>query len=266
MASVPSGGFGGDPGDPRPARSNNTLWIVLIVVSGVALVMCLIIAVLTALLLPAVQAAREAARRTQSMNNLKQIGLSAHNFHDAIGHLPPFPANGSEDPDVTSPISFHTALLPYVGQGTVYGMTDKSVPWDDAINKNAYATRIPAYLSPHFPDQITAGGYAVAHYVPSSHVFAENGRGTDFRSVTDGTSNTILAGSVGAGFPAWGDPANSRDPANGFAGGPNAFGGVPGGALVLMMDGSVRFISDKTAPGLAKSLSTPTGGETIPAW
>ena len=261
------GGYGGEYQGARPAaRPKNALWIVLIVVSGVVLVMCLIIAVLTALLLPAVQQAREAARRQETMNDLKQLGLSAHNFHDQRNHFPPFAPDGSDDPDVTQPISFHTALLPYVGHGTVYGMADKSVAWNDPINKNAYATQINEYLSPHSEEKMTANGYAVTHYVPNSHAIYEEGPGREIRSITDGTSNTILAGTVAAPYPAWGDPANARDPANGFAGGPNAFGGVPGGAIVLLMDGSTRYISENVAPGVAKAIATPDGGEAVSAF
>ncbi|MGC1275515.1 MAG: DUF1559 domain-containing protein [Planctomycetaceae bacterium] len=267
MATAPGGygdEFGG--GAPRPAQSKNILWIVLIVAAVVVLGMCFIIMILTALLLPAVQQAREAARRTQSQNNLKQIGLAAHNFHDMNGHLPPRMPNGEEDPNVTAPISFHTSLLPFIEQGMLYENLDKTLPWDDPANKTGYSTVVPVYHSPSFEQKTDPSGYAVTHYAPSSRIFDENGVGMPFDQVTDGLSNTVMAGSINAGFPAWGEPGTGRDPAGGFGGGPNAFGHNEGGALILMMDGSVRYVSSSTAAGVADAIATPDGGETVPAF
>src|SRR3954451_15240789 len=85
------------------------------------LVVIAIIAVLIALLLPAVQQAREAARRTQCRNNLKQIGLALHNYHDAHKIFPPGEtSNGTDDP-----LYGHgpgVDILPYIDQATVYNM------------------------------------------------------------------------------------------------------------------------------------------------
>src|SRR6202035_4809089 len=86
------------------------------------LVVIAIIAVLIALLLPAVQAAREAGRRMQCVNNLKQIGLALHNYHDAVGAFPPgFLSVPGPDGDNSGPgWGWASLALPQLEQGPVY--------------------------------------------------------------------------------------------------------------------------------------------------
>src|SRR5688500_4240203 len=89
------------------------------------LVVIAIIAVLIALLLTAVQKAREASNRTRCQNNLKQIGLGLHTFHDATGNLP-----ASTNIGPTSPrVSYITQLLPQLEQGALYNQYDFSLDW-----------------------------------------------------------------------------------------------------------------------------------------
>lgn len=95
------------------------------------LVVIAIIGVLVALLLPAVQAAREAARRTQCNNNLKQIGLAIHNYHDTNNRLPPGAVfhGGAEEPwggPINHRGSIHIRLLPYLEQQSLYDLFDLS--------------------------------------------------------------------------------------------------------------------------------------------
>lgn len=131
------------------------------------LVVIAIIAVLVSLLLPAVQQAREAARRTQCKNNLKQIGLAMHNYHDVFLMFPPAyvgeagntgPPRSSGQPS-SNLHGFTEYILPYIDQGNVYNLIDFNLSMFDAglaanlpNNTNtAYNTVIQAYICPSTP-------------------------------------------------------------------------------------------------------------------
>ena len=107
------------------------------------LVVIAITGVLVALILPAVQAAREAARRTQCINNLKQIGLALTNHHDAKGH---YPSGRESDDQFGASWAFET--LPYMEQQQVYQAFDKTKRVDDDANSQAMRTPVPAYYCP----------------------------------------------------------------------------------------------------------------------
>ncbi len=102
------------------------------------LVVIAIIGVLIALLLPAVQQAREAARRMQCTNNLKQIGLALHNHHDTYGAFPAGAANAEAQNNGYGP-SFFIYLLPFLEQNSLYDQTDRaSSGWNNATNRTLY--------------------------------------------------------------------------------------------------------------------------------
>jgi len=131
------------------------------------LVVIAIIGILVALLLPAIQAAREAARRTQCQNNMKQIGLALQNYHGAHNEFP-YGGSGSNFPGGTGPSSFNwrVAILPYIEQQALYDsvrstmgregdlelVSAPSSSWITTFrNLQAQTTIVPAYQCPSDP-------------------------------------------------------------------------------------------------------------------
>jgi hypothetical protein len=206
--------------------------------------------ILVALLLPAVQAAREAARRTQSKNNLKQIGLALHAYHDTFRMFPPGAIVDHDDRDHHG---WQAMLLSFLNH----------VPWDDPQNRAALQTQIPVYLEPGVGELKDASGYAMSHYAGNSELFGKN-KGIRVRNITDGTANTIHVGEAAGNFEPWGFPENWRDPATGIHTGPESFGRPNSPvATFLMVDGAVRFFGNVVDRSVLHALATPAGGEIV---
>ncbi len=196
------------------------------------LVVIAIIGVLVALLLPAVQQAREAARRTQCKNNLKQIGLALHNYHDQVASFPPGTLFGDDD------YGWGAFILPNLDQGNLYnqldftathgslwvsnvevkrslylipGVNDKLLPVFLCPTNSMSLTHSPiratggADMSPRNPASTQIGGFARSDYkgclgsgggsITGMLGKIKNTRmPTRIRDVLDGTSNTIFVG------------------------------------------------------------------------
>lgn len=167
------------------------------------LVVIAIIALLIAILLPAVQQTREAARRTQCKNNLKQIGLALHNYHEAYGCFP-FGQGGTG-----GKYSAMSQLLPYLEQAPLYGRTNFSLPYTDTSNNSIRLSEIPGFRCPSdFVNPLSATGGATNYMAnkgsgivwltatgPNAGLPAPNGvfyagSCVKIRDILDGTSNT----------------------------------------------------------------------------
>jgi Tfp pilus assembly protein PilE len=157
------------------------------------LVVIAVIAILIGLLLPAIQKVREAAARMQSQNNLKQLGLASHNFHDVMGAFPPgVDARG---------FSGLVYLLPYIEQDNLYRSIDLKTSPDDKGNATARAVHIKILESPRDRDEAISAKSGPTNYFlcAGSKAPLANNNGLLFKEskirlqqITDGTSNTAL--------------------------------------------------------------------------
>ena len=277
---------------PTPAAVRRRVGFTLIEL----LVVIAIISVLIALLLPAVQQAREAARRTQCLNHLKQVGLALHNYHDVHGRFPP----GWVSSD-SNGFSWMARILPQLDQGNLFQKINfAEASHSNPANLTVIQTALKVFRCPtddgpdrYFQNSSITGrsvaDQAVSNYVgnsgtlcfpnnttvhfPTDGAFFRNS-GISMRDIVDGTSNTFLVGErrwarspVASNF---GD-AYWATTSDDWIQDVLATAGVnlnsptfsarfssrhTGGANFLFADGSVRFVGD--ALDSVEGATTPT--------
>ncbi len=183
------------------------------------LVVIAIIAILMAMLLPAIQQARESARRTTCKNNLRQLGIAFHNYHDSFSCLPPYAvAGGVANQEVDNNWAYPLMLLPNLEQSTLYNQigvgSTNLVPRQALTNPNDYTTAASGSKEALFTTPLSvflcpsANGASVNQYQAkmgtlmyggNNQIFIQPGhkvgaRATPFTDVIDGLSNTLLMG------------------------------------------------------------------------
>jgi prepilin-type processing-associated H-X9-DG protein len=213
--------------------------------------------VVVALLLPAVQSAREAARRAQCTNNLRQIGLAIHNYHAANNA---FPRAAIIDKRGKPLLSWHVAILPYIEQQALYNKFKLEEPWDSPHNK-ALLKEMPSTYA--CPSRSSAEPFTTSYQVFSGKgAMFEDGQDIGLASVTDGTTNTFLVVEAKDAVP-WTKPADLTFDAEAAPSLSGARSSHPGGFNALFGDGSVRFIKLNINLDVFRALITRNGNEVI---
>jgi len=260
------------------------------------LVVIAILGMLVGLLLPAVQAAREAARRTQCQNNLRQIGLGLLEFHEAHGVLPvgclekQFPGKNP----MGRQLAWSASLLPYVEQTILWRNIDFQSAYNSRLNAKAAASEVAVYLCPstarlaagregtHMSEKPVdrssdaslpaaaidyGGNYGAAFVSPSANGVLLYDRSIRLKDISDGTSHTLaVAEDTGRGLPMDGEWINGENifdqsgPINRQQNN-EIWSDHPGGALALQCDGSVVFLDETMETTLLRALCTRSGEE-----
>jgi prepilin-type N-terminal cleavage/methylation domain-containing protein len=184
------------------------------------LVVVAIIGILVALLLPAIQAARECARRVTCQNHLKQIGLAVQNYASAQKHLPP-PKIGAEQFNLLGGV--FVTLLPYLEEASRFSNYDPTKNVDDPVNLPITSLPVDIYTCPsmHLPravpsgldEKLGPGSYLISTRTEYglfkildgafANPTADGHYSLGFKNITDGTSKTLLVGEANFGLQAW---------------------------------------------------------------
>jgi hypothetical protein len=249
------------PGTPSaavataPVTSRTPMTLIIVVITGLMLLFCS--GILVALLLPAINAAREAGRKTQCRSNLSQIGRALHNYTARFGCFPPAYV---VDADGKPMHSWRVLILEELGRQDLYAQYDFDQPWDSPTNL-ALADKMPnVYQCP--TDHGNSGEFTdfVAAVGPDRMFPGTDAR--KFSEVTDGLSNTIAVMEYSGSQINWLEPRDGPAANDPTAVQPPS-SHHPGGAFVLLGDSSVQWLSASVNPQIVESLMTVDKGEPV---
>ncbi len=175
------------------------------------LVVIAIIAILIALLLPAVQQAREAARRVSCKNNIHQLSLALHTYHEAHGIFPFGVLGTSGNVTVDEPLTtWQSIILPNLEQVTLVDVYDYNFRFDHANNASAVIRKLPVFMCPNMEGQLVDNRYGPSHLAGNAGTVPGDNNGilypmsaVTFADITDGTSNTLLVGEIAFEIGGW---------------------------------------------------------------
>lgn len=239
---------------PSPSVQSSGTHVVLLILVVVLVCLMLCGGLFAALLLPAVGSAREAARKAQCSNNLKQIALAFHNYHDTYGV---FPAAYVADQDGTPMHSWRVAILPFMDQQALYDQYDFDEPWDGPNNRLLHQTSVPQYRCPSDPGpSMIETSYIM---VVGENALSDGPGQVDLRKIEDGISNTIMIVELAASGIHWMEPRDlDVEQLVAVLG-----SGHADIVNVAMCDGSVRPIAESIDPEVLEAMCTIDGDEEI---
>ncbi len=217
-------------------------------------------AVVMAILLPAIHAAREAARRTQSMNNLKQVGLAITNYQSTYGSFPPPVILG---PDGKTPHSWRVAVLPFIDKQELYERYRLDEPWDSADNVKLLDEMPSIFRSPSDREESQSASYfaltgketVLGTSQPKSH-----DKGTRVKEIRDGLSKTIMLVEAKNEVP-WTKPVDIEIVAEQPL--PDLGGWHPNIFLASFADVAIRIFTKDAEKDTIRKLTTKAGGESV---
>lgn len=238
--------FAGDPAKPKRRPGRPFSWIELLIVLG-------IIAVLTALLLPATRSVGSVSRRAQCANNLKQIALGLYNYESAYNALPPaYTVDAAGKPLH----SWRTLILPYLEQQALYDAIDLSKPWDDPANAKARATAISTYICPVLPVGSSNTTY-LAIVAPGGCFLPAKSR--RLAEITDDRGRTLMVIEAPSDRAVpWMAPIDA-DESLVMGIGPRSKLEHAGGVNVAFADGSVRYLGPKVPAAQRRAMISIAG-------
>ena len=239
-----------------------------------------IIALMVGLLLPAVQAVRETARRMQCQNNLHQIGIGLHNYHAAFRTFPPGGLEVRPQWRRGKQLAWSAFVLPYIGENPTYEKIRFDYAFDHPMNADAASAVIETYLCPSTNRISTRnrgrgatdyggiyGERIVSRNYPPRGVMIHE-RSIRFRDITDGTTRTLMV-SEDADFPdgQWINAWNLFDQAFSINRAPRFENDIrskhPQGANGLFADGSAKFLNENIDLEVLAALCTRNGAESV---
>jgi prepilin-type processing-associated H-X9-DG protein len=252
----------GQPVPYVPPKSSSAGPVVLIVVLVLLLVALACVGMFVAVPVATMPQDVEGTRRSHCANNLKQIGLAMHAYHDEYGCFPPAYV---PDEDGKPMHSWRVLLLPYLEQNPLYDQYNFDEPWNSAENL-ALAHSIPSvYQCPS--DTLASASETSYLMIVGPGTLSDGPTATKIAEITDGTANTILLAEASGCGVHWLKPEDlDAEQLSYFVNDPVDRGIAsehPAGANFLFCDGAVVFVDAAVDPEVVEPMSTISGGELV---